>query len=441
MIKEQYILKNKEINLSISGGEISSVIKKDITQSACRVYDQGFIGVAGKLGEADSELMEQAAENLKLQIPYEAQATEGKVRREDWAAQAMDGESPAAENPGAPTPAAQNSSTESPTVENPQSFLREVQEVLEILKKEYPQLIFGNKVRLSQLSRHLCNDAGTDLFSSDRLISWELLIKHTQSVNVFDDFLACAVRNLNRQAFLKEAREHLDAFLNPVSLPDPVLLQDASPKGRLLPVILSPMALGGFLTENLDALSFGHGTSFFNGKLGQKLFNEKFSFCVDRSSKALCTAFFDAEGSTCENDRNYLIKDGVLLKPFADKKLAKEFGYENTATAGGAYDSVPSNTDTCFSVESSGQTLRELIGERDGIYISVMSGGDFTSEGNFASPVQTAFLYRGGKLLGRLPEFHISGNIYDIFGANFVGASSDRAYDGEFKLVVNMKVG
>ena len=144
MIREKYILKNREINLSISGGEISSVIKKDITQSACRVYDQGFIGVAGKLGEADPELMEQAVENLKLQIPYEAQATEGKVRREDWAAQAMDGESPAAENP--------------------QSFLREVQEVLEILKKEYPQLIFGNKVRLSQLSRYLCNDAGTDLF-------------------------------------------------------------------------------------------------------------------------------------------------------------------------------------------------------------------------------------------------------------------------------------
>lgn len=416
MIKEQYILKNKEINLSISGGEISSVIKKDITQSACRVYDQGFIGVAGKLGEANPELMEQAVENLKLQIPYEAQATAGKVRREDF-------------------------NTQSLTVENPQSFLKEVQEVLEILKKEYPQLIFGNKVRLSQLSRHLCNDAGTDLFFSDRLVSWELLVKHTQSVNVFDDFLAYTVRSLNRQAFLKEAREHLDAFLNPVSLPDPDSSQDSSPEGRLLPVILSPMAFGGFLIENLDALAFGHGTSFFNGKLGQKLFDEKFSFYVDRSSDSLGTAFFDAEGNTCENDRNYLIKDGVLQKPFADKKLAKEFGYENTATAGGAYDSVPSNTDTCFTVESSGRTLRELIGEKDGIYISVMSGGDFTSEGNFASPVQTAFLYRGGKLVGKLPEFHISGNIYDIFGANFVGASCDRSYEGEFKLVVNMKVG
>ena len=313
--------------------------------------------------------------------------------------------------------------------------------MLEILKKEYPQLIFGNKVRLSQLSRHLCNDAGTDLFFSDRLVSWELLVKHTQSVNVFDDFLAYTVRSLNRQAFLKEAREHLDAFFNPVSLPDPDSSQDSSPEGRLLPVILSPMAFGGFLIENLDALAFGHGTSFFNGKLGQKLFDEKFSFYVDRSSDSLGTAFFDAEGSTCENDRNYLIKDGVLQKPFADKKLAKEFGYENTATAGGAYDSVPSNTDTCFTVESSGRTLRELIGEKDGIYISVMSGGDFTSEGNFASPVQTAFLYRVGKLVGKLPEFHISGNIYDIFGANFVGASCDRSYEGEFKLVVNMKVG
>ena len=51
MVKEKYILKNREINLSISGGEIDSVIKKSITQSAYRTYDKGCIGVAGMLGE------------------------------------------------------------------------------------------------------------------------------------------------------------------------------------------------------------------------------------------------------------------------------------------------------------------------------------------------------------------------------------------------------
>ena len=75
MVKEKYMIKEREINLGVTNGEIASVIKKSITQSACRAYDQGKIGVAGKLGEADEELMNQAVENLKLGIPYEGEAT------------------------------------------------------------------------------------------------------------------------------------------------------------------------------------------------------------------------------------------------------------------------------------------------------------------------------------------------------------------------------
>ena len=400
MVKETYIVRNREINLSISAGEINSVIKKSITQSACRAYDNGCIGVSGKLGEADEDLMAQAVRNLKLQIPYEPEATSGMVRQEDWQSRLLNNRS---------------SSGEAFTVEN---------------KKEYPQFIFSNKIRLSEISKQLRNDAGTDLRFSDRLMSFELLVKHAESVSVFDDTLVYVTRRPDRETFLKEARERLDAFLNPLPLP----------KENVLPMIVMPSAFGEFLFQNLDALAMGRGTSFFNGKLGQKLFDEKFSFYVDRGSEAFGTAFFDAEGSTCENDRCYLIQNGVLVRPFADKKLRKEFGFENTATAGGAYDSVPSNTDICFSMESSSQTLKELMGEKDGIYISVMSGGDFTSEGNFASPVQTAYLYHGGKLVGKLPEFNVSGNIYDIFGKNFAGVSSDRAYEGDFKMVVKMKI-
>ena len=405
MIKEKYILTRREMNLSVANGEISSIIKKSITESACRAYDNGCIGVAGNLGEADDELMKQAVENLKLMIPYDAEATMGIVRQEHLECGDF-------------------------SLEDSSSFLKEAEEVLGILKKEYPQLIFSNKIYLIEESRRLINDAGTDLHYSDRVMGYVLLVKHVDSVNIFDDSLAYMVRDFHREAFLKEAGEHLNAFQNPVAMPE----------GDMLPVIINPMGLGSFIVQNLNALAFGHKTSFFNGKLGEKLFDDKFSLYVDRSPEIICNAFFDAEGSTCEGDKCYLIQNGVLVKPFADKKLAGEFGYENTATAGGAYDSVPSNTDYCFSGECSQQTLKELLGDRDGIYITNMSGGDFTSEGDFASPVQTAFLYRGGRLVGRLPEFSISGNIYDIFGKNFIGISSDRPYEGDHKMVAKMQV-
>lgn len=410
MVKEKYITRKKEINLSITNGEISSIVKKDITKSACRAYENGCLGVAGKLGEPDEELMEQAVWNLQLGISYPVEATAGTAREEHLEEGHL-------------------------SVADDGMFLKEMEEVLADLKAEYPQFLFSNKIRLAEVCEKLSNDAGggevpsLSLCYSDRVISIELLVKHVDSVNVFDDGLMFQTRNFSKEAFLKEAREHLDAYLNPAQLPE----------GEKVPVILPTYALASFLVQNLDAMAFGRGTSFFNGKLGEKLFHEDFSLYVDRSPEIICNAFFDMEGSTCENDRCYLIQNGVLLRPYADKKFAKEYGYENTATAEGAYDSVPSNGAYSLNGESKGKTLKELIGDGDAIYVSMMSGGDFTNDGKFASPVQASFLYRGGKLVGKLPEFNVSGALYDIFGQDYIGISADLPYEGNHKLAVRMK--
>ncbi len=162
MVQEKYTEKSRQINLSVTNGEITSVIRKSITKSACRVYENGCIGVAGKLGEADGELMNQAAENLKLGIPYEAEATAGKKRKEHYECGSF-------------------------SVEDNDRFLKEAEEVLGILKKEYPQIIFGNKIRLAESGTELVNDAGTELVCSDRYLSMELLVKHVDSVTNLPD--------------------------------------------------------------------------------------------------------------------------------------------------------------------------------------------------------------------------------------------------------------
>ena len=46
-----------------------------------------------------------------------------------------------------------------------------------------------------------------------------------------------------------------------------------------------------------------------------------------------------------------------------------------------------------------------------------------TSSGDVALPVQTSYVYENGKLKGRLPGFTITGNIFDILGKDFMGAS------------------
>ncbi len=402
MVKEKYIERQREINLSLTNNEVSSVIKKNITKSACRVYDNGCIGIAGTLGEPDEELMRQAESNLQLQLPYAPEATKNAVRHEDYKKGAF-------------------------SVADSAVYLKEMEETLAILRKEYPQFIFSNKMRMQEIEQELNNDAGTALKYSDRVITMEILIKHVDSVSVFDDFIVWITRDFDREAFLKSAREQLDAFLNPVELPEG--------EKQLFIVDLS---LCSFIGENITAKAMGVKTSAFTGKIGEKLFDEKFSLLIDAGQNRIGSCFFDGEGSTLKDDKCYLIKNGVFERPYADKRQAAEFGFDNTATAAGAYDSVPDNAAINMTVETTAKSIAELTAGRDAIFISQLSGGDYTGEGNFASPVQLAYLYRDGKRIGKLPEFNVSGKLYEMFGEDYVGAA-DHVTE-ECKMALYMKI-
>ncbi len=402
MVKENYIERQREVNLTLTNNEVSSVIKKNITKSACRVYDNGCIGIAGTLGEPDAELMKQAENKLQLQLPYAPEATKNVVRHEDNKKGAF-------------------------SIADSAAYLKEMEETLAILRKEYPQFIFSNKMRMQEIEQELNNDAGADLKYSDRLIIMGILVKHVDSVNVFDDFIPWITRDFDREAFLKSAREQLDAFLNPVELPE----------GEKQ-LFITDLSLCSFIEENIVAKAMGLKTSVFSGKIGEKLFDEKFSLLIDCRQNRSGACFFDGEGSMLQDDKCYLIKNGVYERPYADKRQAAEFGFDNTATAAGAYDSVPDNVAINLTVETTAKSLAELTAGRDAIFISQMSGGDYTGEGNFASPVQLAYLYRDGKRIGKLPEFNISGKLYEMFGEDYVGAAD--YVTEECKMVLHMKV-
>lgn len=74
--------------------------------------------------------------------------------------------------------------------------------------------------------------------------------------------------------------------------------------------------------------------------------------------------------------------------------------------------------------------------------MSIASGGDFTPDGLYATPVQVAYLTDGEKLIGRLPELTIKGSVKDYFGKNFIGVSKDKCIyaDNERMAVVNMEI-
>lgn len=71
------------------------------------------------------------------------------------------------------------------------------------------------------------------------------------------------------------------------------------------------------------------------------------------------------------------------------------------------------------------------------------SGGDMTGSGDIGMPVQLAFLYEDGELIGRLPELMLSGNIFEILNQGFIGCAQTGpfCYSEEPVMACRMNVG
>ena len=405
MIKERYTNKYKEITINILQSKIKSVRKKDITKTGIRVYKDGFIGIAGGVGEIDeAELERQAIENLKLEIPYPYDPSTDNKMAVDYR-------------------------KDTPSNEK---FVEEVEELLEVLREEFPDFIFSNNIKIGEIETGLCNNRGLDLSSKDRMVAAEIVIKEKKSINVFDAFSTYLGRVYDGDQILANTREILNAYRNKVDLPNSGIMPVVFLEGDILPFKK--------LIIELDGYKVGTGASLFTDFIGQKKFNENFTLYQSAQEEDETTIeFFDAEGVINEGLRYPLIENGRIISPYTDKKTAAQFNLPLTGSASSAYDKVPSLTHKNYTIDSSNKTLKELLDGKLGILSFIASGGDFSQEGLFASPVQLAFLTDGEKLIGRLPELNLSGELYTMFGDGFKGLSTDKLL-GMKTIVFDLKV-
>ncbi len=402
MKKEVYTIKLVKSTLNISNNKIDSIRKNNSVKSACRVYDNGCIGVSGCFGELTEETWKTAEENLQLQIPYNYEIEADKNRKEDRAEESI----------------------------SEKEFMEKSEKMLAQLCKENPNFIFSNKISMIHSTQKLTNSEKTDLEFHDTYYNLSIVYKHKNSNGIMDGGIIASMRKFNCENFLKDAHEILSAYEKNAELP----------KEEYIHVVLNFYNVGNKILSGLSAYDLGKGASIFSEKMGEKLFSDKFTLYADRTNETYGSAFFDMEGTTLDNDKINLIENGILKRALCDKKNEAEFGFENTACAFGSYDDVPSLGLCDINIEKSDKTLKELIGNGKAIFISDMSGGDCTPDGNFASPVQLAYLMENGKLVGKLPEFNVSGNIYKMFGDDYLGLSSDKVYFGSEYLVLKMKI-
>ena len=407
MIREVYINKVSEITLNVTQTKVDSIRKKSITKTGCRVYKDGYIGVAGTLGEATEDTWNEAIKNLENKVPYKAEPSKNDKRFRDLRKSKLSAE----------------------------EFLSKADDFLDKLRQEFQEFTFGNKIKSIETEITLKNDAGLEYVNIDRYFEVSLIVKDVNSVNVFDTMLAREDRDFDTEALLKDARYQLTNYGR-------VLELNSDEK---IPVIATFGQFSGKIVEALNGNELNKGSSIFANKIGKESFSKEFTVYVDRSEENLSMPFFDAEGSIIEEDKFNLIENGRINYGYTDKNIANKFDVPNTAASVAAYDDVPSIQgqglgEKRLSLKVGDRELSKILGDKEAIFAVFMEGGDCTNEGDFASPVQMSYLFKDGKIVGRLPEFSVYGNIYEMFGEDYLGQTSDRCYFGEHAVVLNMNI-
>ena len=402
-MKEIYSIRTTQTSINVSGSRIESVRGKDITKTGLRLYDGGFIGVSGAIGNYRLEDLEKNARSaLKAKIEYPYELNSYKIMEIDAAKEIIKDE----------------------------DFVYEIEEAIEQLGKTHSGFIFSNKINMDNISVSLCNDKGLDLRFKDRAIDVELVFKEKSSASIMDGFIGFQDRRYDRNDFLSMSDEILSAYKNKVDFTEgnyPVVF-----------LTIDQTPLLKFMSD-LNGRAFGTGTSLFSGKLEKKLFSKEFTLYNSLNPEDACLmSFFDSEGTTNKNYRYPLIEDGVLKAANTDKKNAALYKLPYTGSAVSAFDGTPQPGFPNPMVKASDKTAKELLGGDKGIMVLMASGGDFTPQGDFATPVQLAYFFDGEKLLGRLPELQVSSNVFEMYGS--VSKNVVWPLGGIKSMIMDMKV-
>ncbi len=197
-----------------------------------------------------------------------------------------------------------------------------------------------------------------------------------------------------------------------------------SPRG-VASALLSP------LTVALNGRTVVQGASPLQGKLGQRLFDERFSLWDDPTLDLRpASRIVDDEGVPAR--RTTLIDAGSPVTFLYDLQTAGQAGAETTGSASRALSSLPSPS-TSLLVVGEGDTPYDdiLAGIDDGLLVEQLLGAGQGNVlgGEFGGNVLLGYRIEKGRITGRVKDTMISGNVYEALN-NVVGIASDPEWVG-----------
>ena len=227
--------------------------------------------------------------------------------------------------------------------------------------------------------------------------------------------------------FVGESRSSCQPFPYPEDIVAEVREQlerarDTAPgfSSGLYPVVFTPRGLSSAfmfpLMTALNGRTVIQGASPLEGKLGQAVFDPKVTLVDDptlryRPGSRMC----DDEAVPCQ--RTPLIQAGVPVSFLYDLETAAKAKAKSTASAHRTLDSLPSPGASNLVLASGSATMHDIIGDmKEGLVVDILMGagqGNILG-GEFSGNVLLGYRVQNGKIIGRVKDTMVSGNVFQL---------------------------
>lgn len=391
---ELYEVYIKGLGVVFQGGEVEKVGSEEILGQALRVICEGKLGFASTAGGKPEALVEAAvsAAHYGDPAPFKFPPLRSETQLECF-------------DPAVPKISGED-------------LLTWGEEAVRAIRAEFPELVVNVYLSRTKGEVLIRNTSGGELKENRTLIGFTAGVERVREGDIWLLYESQAVRrleDLNRKALLEKILTKLRWGTETVPAPagkPPVLFLPSA-----VPVLLLP------LTHGFSGLSVFLGTSPLKGRLGEKVFHEKFELVDDGLIPfGPRTRSFDDEGLPV--GKLPLVEEGVVRNFYYDLRAAALSGAEPTGNGlkGGPFGdrgfrAPPGPAPRHLVVKPGEGSLEDLIREmKEGLIVGGVTGlgqGNIQS-GAFSNNVSVGFVVRDGKVVGRVKNTMIFGNAYDV---------------------------
>lgn len=284
------------------------------------------------------------------------------------------------------------------------------EEVIAYLREIDPDVLLNVTLNRGIQQATIRNQAGADVAFKRSPFSLEVQVNRVKGddILIMFDILGATVWEADYMAMARRLGDKLRQAQQVSALAP----------GRM-PVLFSPtgaLVLGLPLMEGIDGKNVYKGISPMAGKVGEKLFDAKFTLIDDATIHGkFGSAAFDDEG--VPHRRNVLVGEGVLNGFLYDLKTAAQSGVTSTGNGSRGLFNQPAPAPTNLLIAPGATPLAEMLaGIDEGLLVQDVLGlgqGNVLS-GAFSNPIALGFKIEKGQIVGRVKDVAIAGNVYEL---------------------------